>query len=117
MLTLKELFGYAALAMETVGVAIILFGSALVATRFVLQARGRRRDAYGEFRRALGKAIILGLEFLIAGDIIRTVTVSHSLESVAVLGIIVLIRAFLSVTLEFGIEGVWPWRRAARAKV
>jgi len=108
MQALKELFGIAALVMETIGVATILLGSVAVTVRFLVFARAAA-DRYGGYRRALGKTIILGLEFLIAGDIIRTVAVSHSLESVAVLAVIVLIRTFLSFALGYEIEGRWPW--------
>jgi len=59
----------------------------------------------------MGRSIVLGLEFLIAGDIIRTVIVSPTLESVAVLAVIVLVRAFLTMTLTLEIEGRWPWQQ------
>jgi uncharacterized membrane protein len=59
-----------------------------------------------------GRSILLGLEFLVAADIIRTVAVQPSLQNVAVLGLIVLIRTFLSFSLEVEIDGRWPWRRA-----
>jgi uncharacterized membrane protein len=65
---------------------------------------------YRTYRQQLGRSIILGLEFLIAGDIIRTVVVADTLENVAVLGIIILIRSFLSVTLHLEVEGRWPWQ-------
>jgi uncharacterized membrane protein len=68
-------------------------------------------DAYREFRSDVGRSILLDLEFLIAGDIIRTVTLTQTLESVGVLVVIVLIRLFLTVTLELEIEGRWPWQR------
>ena len=115
MNTLKEIFGIAAAAMEAMGVLTILAGTVVVSVWFLGQLRGAGiSGVYVEYRRRIGKAIILGLEFLIAGDIIRTVAVSHSFESVAVLGLIVLIRTFLSFTLEYGIEGHWPWHPAAR---
>ena len=63
------------------------------------------------FRQGLGRAILLGLEFLVAGDIIRTVGVSPTFTSVGVLAIIVLIRTFLSFELELEIDGRWPWQR------
>ena len=116
MQTLKEIFGIAATAMEAVGVLTILAGTVLVSLWFLGQLRGgEMASVYVEYRRRIGKAIILGLEFLIAGDIIRTVAVSHTFESVAALGVIVLIRTFLSFTLEYGIQGHWPWRPAARS--
>lgn len=109
---LKESFRLAAISMETVGVLVIVVGCAVESMRFLGRAwhPGARDSGYADLRRGLGKAIILGLEFLIAGDIIRTVAVSHSLESVAVLGVIVLIRSLLSFTLESGIDHRWPWQ-------
>jgi uncharacterized membrane protein len=62
-------------------------------------------------RRRLGRSILLGLEFLVAGDIVRSVVVSPSFQSVGVLAIIVLVRSFLSTTLEMEISGTLPWRR------
>ncbi len=62
------------------------------------------------FRQNLGRAILLGLEFLIAGDIIRTVVVAPTLDNVLILGLIVIIRTFLSVALQLEIEGRWPWQ-------
>jgi len=73
--------------------------------------RMQRLAAYESFRSDLGRSIVLGLEFLIAGDIIRTVTVSPTFESVAVLASIVLIRTFLTMMLTLEIEGRWPWQR------
>jgi hypothetical protein len=63
-------------------------------------------------RTVFGRSILLGLEFLVAADIIRTVAAQPSLQNVAVLGLIVLIRTFLSFSLEVEIDGRWPWRRA-----
>ena len=71
----------------------------------------RRSDAYGELRRDLGRVILLGLEVLIVADIIRTIVVDQSVESVTVLGIIVLIRMILSFSLEVEIDGMWPWKQ------
>jgi uncharacterized membrane protein len=66
---------------------------------------------YSSFRQDIGRAILLGLEFLIAGDIIRTVVVAPTIQNVLVLGLIVLIRTFLSLSLQLEIEGRLPWRR------
>jgi len=68
-------------------------------------------DRIAIFRKSLGRSILIGLELLVAGDIIRTVAVAPSLENLLVLGGIVLIRTFLSISLEVEIEGKWPWRR------
>jgi hypothetical protein len=68
--------------------------------------------AYRRYRANLGRGILLGLELLVAADIIGTVAVTPSLQNLAVLGLIVLIRTFLSFSLEVEIEGRWPWQRA-----
>lgn len=99
-------------AMEVVGVAIIILG-ALAATAFFgrrLLGDEKLHEAYQGYRHGVGRAILLGLEFLVAGDIIRTVAISPSLESVAVLAAIVLVRTFLSFSLEVELEGRWPWQ-------
>ena len=98
---------------ELFGIAIIAFGAfgtlALFAVRF---ANGTNRDeAVANFRSSLGRAILLGLEFLVAADIINTVAVTPTLLSVGVLAGIVIIRTFLSFSLEVEIEGRWPWNR------
>lgn len=115
METLRDAFSIAGYALEAAGVFVIVAGCGLSAAWFA----GRLRTigalpAYQELRRDLGRSIILGLEFLIAGDIIRTVTVSQTLESVATLVVIVLIRAFLTIALELEIEGRWPWQRIGK---
>jgi len=69
----------------------------------------RMSDLYHEYRRNIGRSILLGLEFLIAGDVIRTVIVSHTLSDVAALALMVVIRSFLSFTLTLEIEGKVPW--------
>lgn len=96
-------------AVDAAGVAIVVIGAAFATARYVA---GFRRDgdrAYREYRQGLGRAILLGLEFLVAGDIIRTVVVDPTLVNVLVLGLIVLIRTFLSMALELELEGRWPW--------
>ena len=71
---------------------------------------GRLSDAYAPYRQSLGRAILLGLEFLVAGDIIRTVAIAPTFSSVGVLGAIVVIRTFLSVALQVETEARWPWQ-------
>ena len=98
-----ELFGIAIIALGAFGTLAIFVG------RF---SRGANRDeAVANFRSSLGRAILLGLEFLVAADIINTVAVTPTLISVAVLAGIVIIRTFLSFSLEVEIEGRWPWDR------
>ena len=99
------------LAVDAVGIAVVIIGALVATFRFLLPGRS---TTYRTFRRDLGRAIMLGLEFLVAGDIIRTVVIEPTLESVLSLALIVLIRTFLSITLEVEVEGHWPWQRADR---
>lgn len=100
---------------ESFGVVIILVGSLRATIRFLRRwRRDPAEDVYQEYRLTVGRSIILGLEFLIAGDVIRTVIVSHSLASVGMLALMVVIRAFLSFTLALEIEGRLPWQRPAK---
>ena len=99
---------------DVAGVCVILAGAAIASIGFVRSwLGGGVADAYVSYRHNLGRAILLGLELLVAADIIRTVAVAPTLENVLLLGLIVLIRTFLSVALEVELEGRWPWRRAA----
>ena len=97
---------------EAVGVAAVILGCAIALAAYVV-ASPRDEAAYRGLRRGLGRAILLGLELFVAGDIIRPVTVAPSFTTVGVLAIIVLIRTFLSFTLEVEIDGRWPWQRSA----
>lgn len=110
-MTFTETISFAGYAIEAIGVLIVVLGSLLSSAVFVRTFRQLPEGvAYKTFRRQLGRSIILGLEFLIAGDIIRTVVVADTLENVAILGLIILIRTFLSVTLHLEVEGRWPWQ-------
>jgi uncharacterized membrane protein len=97
---------------DATGVAVIV-GGALVAASLTLTKRGMPGSRYEDFRRQLGRSILLGLEFLVAADIIRTVAITPTPQSVAVLGGIVLIRTFLSFSLQLEMTGAWPWQRKA----
>ncbi len=106
-----EIISLAGYAIEAVGVLVIVVGSCICSVVFVRTFRQLPEgSAYRTYRQQLGRSIILGLEFLIAGDIIRTVVVADTLENVAILGLIILIRSFLSVTLHLEAEGRWPWQ-------
>ena len=100
---------------EAFGVAIMVVGGAGTFVWFVVQVQRRTKGSYDKLREHLGRVILLGLEVLIVGDIIRTIVVAPTLESVGVLAIIVLVRIVLSFSLEVEIDGVWPWRRGPRA--
>lgn len=107
----RDLMEVVGTAVDGVGVFIIVAGALLASWRFCRRRRGEPGDSYRLYRQDLGKAILLGLEFLVAGDIIRTVAVSPTLQNVMILGLIVLIRTFLSMALEVELEGRWPWQR------
>jgi len=99
---------FVVLALDAAGVAVIVLGLVVAAVRFARSFR--RQEAYGRLRQDVGRGILLGLEVLIAADIIRTVTIDPTVESVLILGLIVLIRTFLSMALEVELEGRWPWQ-------
>lgn len=102
--------------LEIAGVAIILGGVVLATIWFVRAGLGSRnwRLSYEQYRANLGRGILLGLELLVGADIIGTITAPLTFESVGLLAIIVVIRTFLSFSLETEIEGCWPWQRASR---
>lgn len=98
---------------EAAGAAIMVVGALLAfadAARRAVRVP-TRAGAYERLRRNLGRSILLGLEVLIVGDIVRTIIVDPTIESVLVLGLIVVIRILLSFSLEVEIDGEWPWSR------
>jgi uncharacterized membrane protein len=105
---------YAALLIELLAVGIIIVSIIVALGRYLFRRviRQTGEDHYHQLKVSLGKALLLGLEFLVAADIIRTVALEATLESVIVLGLLVLIRTFLSWALVVEIEGHWPWRQA-----
>lgn len=109
----KEVLHWAVRGIELSGSAIILAGifGAAGAYFAALKRGGSTQEAFRDCRASLGRAILLGLEFLVAADIINTVAIEPTLESLAVLAGIVLIRTFLSFSLEVEIEGRWPWQQ------
>lgn len=104
--------------MDFAGVAVMVVG-AVVSIPMALRGYHPRRpnpvtdnkSVYRSYRQLLGRSILLGLELLVAADIIRTVAITPTFESVGVLAIIVLIRTFLSFSLELEITGQWPWQK------
>ena len=97
---------------EAVGAAIMVLGgfwALLIYFAAVIKAGERHESEYRRLRQRLGQSILLGLEVLIVGDIVRTIIVETTFESVAVLGLIVVIRIVLSFALEVEIDGTWPW--------
>ncbi|MCW2868348.1 MAG: hypothetical protein JWR20_2536 [Marmoricola sp.] len=100
---------------DTAGIGVMVLGVLTATGRALANARRRLPDTYRRFRQQLGRSILLGLELLVAADIIRTVAVTPTLSSVAVLALIVVIRTFLSFSLELEITGRWPWQSAPPA--
>ena len=98
-------------AVDGVGVFIVAVGALVATARLLIRLAHKTGSYYSSYRQDIGRAILLGLEFLIAGDIIRTVVVAPTIQNVLVLGLIVLIRTFLSLSLQLEIEGRLPWRR------
>jgi uncharacterized membrane protein len=105
---------WVATGIEVTGVALIVVSAAAATALFLYEGvvAADWPNAYRHYRANLGRGILLGLELLVAADIIGTVAVTPSFENLAVLGLIVLIRTFLSFSLEVEIDGHWPWRRA-----
>jgi uncharacterized membrane protein len=101
------------LIIELIGAAIMVVGAIAALVRSIPMAVNAttRPDTYPGLRRNIGRAILLGLEVLIVADIIRTILVDPTVESVLILGTIVVIRVLLSFALEVEIDGVWPWSR------
>ena len=110
----KEIVEVVGNVIDAAGVAVILIGMTVATASFVKRwwTGGRRQShaSYRLFRASVGRSILLGLEFLIAGDIIRTVALDLTYQNLGTLAILVLIRSFLSINLEMEIEGRWPWR-------
>lgn len=100
-------------AFEVAGVAILTIGSVVALLRATADLIHRQPAAkvYRALREGLARAILLGLEFLVAADIIRSVALEPTFESVGILGLIVVVRTFLSWSLEVEITGDWPWNR------
>ena len=111
----EEAMDAIARGVEVLGIVTLVLGlaAALVRAGLVLVGGRGANEGYRIVRTVFGRSILLGLEFLVAADIIRTVAVEPSLENVGVLGLIVLIRTFLGFSLEVEIDGSWPWRRAS----
>ena len=108
---LINIAGIIGLVVELVGTFIIILGFVYAFIVDVILNRNNSKARLVAFRSDIKKSMLLGLEFLVAGDIIRTVTVDSSLEGVASLGFLVLIRTLLVFTIHLEIEGHWPWQK------
>jgi len=111
--TIRAAIEWAALGIEVLGAVVIIAGVIRVAitkgtVRFLF--RLDEPGAFGSYKHQMGRSLLLGLEFLVAGDVVRTVALEPTLLNVSVLGLLVLVRTFLSWTLAVEIEGHWPWQ-------
>jgi uncharacterized membrane protein len=113
-MSFEELFADVARVIEGAGVVIMTVGLAAVLLRYTYAAASdrTRTGSYERLRVNIGRVILLGLEILIVGDIVRTIIVEASVQSVLVLGLIVVIRTVLSFALEVEISGRWPWQQS-----
>ena len=109
MHTFKQIVEGVGLVVDGAGVLVIVVGLLMAAWRYAFALNGEI-DRYRRLRQDVGRGILLGLELLVAADIIRTVAVDPTLENVSVLGLIILIRTFLSMALQVELEGRWPWQ-------
>jgi uncharacterized membrane protein len=109
----EELAEHLAKVLEIAGVLVIVAGIVWSGIRYMLHVRGKATtpSAYTHFRRSIGRSILLGLELLVAADIIHTVAATPTFESLGVLGLLIVIRTFLSIEIEMEIDGHWPWQR------
>jgi uncharacterized membrane protein len=110
MTRFREIMEIVGIAVDTAGVCIIIIGAIMGTARFLLRKPSGTISPYRLYRQDVGRALLLGLEFLVAGDIIRTVVVDPTFDNVIVLGMIVLIRTFLSMSLQLEVDGRWPWQ-------
>jgi uncharacterized membrane protein len=115
---IRTVIEWAALTIEILGASVIVVGVLRVAlfrgsVRYLFQLD--QPGAYENYKHQMGRSLLLGLEFLVAGDVVRTVALEPTLNNVAVLGLLVLIRTFLSWSLAVEMEGRWPWQ--ARAEI
>ena len=113
---LAYLVGTLGYALEGFGVFVIVAGSIIAVLKYgyrhIISEGGK---PYDEFRQVMGRAMMVGLEFLVAGDIIRTVIVSHTLSDISTLALLVAIRTVLVFTLHLELEGRWPWQQPEQA--
>jgi uncharacterized membrane protein len=117
MAAYREVMEGVGTAVDAAGVFVIVLGAIIATARFLLWRQGEPGMAYRSYRQDLGRGILLGLDFLVAADIIRTVVVAPTLDNVVILGLIVLIRTFLSMAIHLEVEGRWPWQRAEEGRL
>jgi uncharacterized membrane protein len=111
MEAMRDLIEFSALGIEVLAVVIIVVAIVHGTLRYLFHLNRQIGNAYEQYKVQLGKALLLGLEFLVAADIIRTVVLEPTLQNVAILGLLVVVRTFLSWSLVVEMEGRWPWQK------
>lgn len=107
----ETLIHHLARGIEAVGLLVLTVGGIVSFIQF-FRYLSQKKDAYSKLRQNLGRSILLALEFLVAADIITTIIIEPTLTAVAVLSVVVLVRTFLSFSLELEISGRWPWQQS-----
>ena len=115
-LNMKQIIEIVAKVLEMMGVAVIAFAFLHATIRSILHFSKRKEDAFEQLRFYIGKALQLGLEFLVAADIIQTVLIEPTRESILTLGLLIVVRTFLSWSIAVEIDGCWPWQIAKNKK-
>jgi uncharacterized membrane protein len=114
---LSQFFHLAVVVLDVTGTLAILIGAAYASWVFARALpRGDRSQAYVAFRSTLGRSILLGLEFLVAGDIVKSLVINPTIADLVVLAGLVLVRTFLSISLGVEINGHWPWQDTLMAR-
>jgi len=109
--SVRAWIGYAAQGIETLAVSIMVILIIVGTVRWLIHTRMKMEKAYEHYRVVLGKSLLIGLELLVAADIIRTVAVASTMSNIVTLGVLVLVRTFLGWTLTVEAEGYWPWQK------
>jgi len=111
MPSVRAWIGFAAQGIETLAVSIMIILIIVGTVRWLIHARMKMEKSYEHYRAVLGKSLLVGLELLVAADIIRTVAVTSTMSNIVTLGLLVLVRTFLGWTLTVEAEGYWPWQK------
>ncbi|TDK94868.1 DUF1622 domain-containing protein [Mycobacterium paragordonae] len=111
-MNLLQIVDHVGSAIDVAGVSVIVIGCVIACSLFLTRVAREPGQAYRDLRNNLGRAILIGLEFLVAGDIVKTIVVTPNTQHVAALAGVVAIRTFLSLSLTVEMTGKWPWREA-----
>ena len=111
MLQVREWIEFAAQGIEALAVVVMVFFIIIGTTRWIFHSLKKIEGGYERYRVVLGKTLLVGLELMVAADIIRTVALDLTLSSITLLGGIVIVRTFLGWTLSMEVEGRWPWQK------